>query len=639
MPFLLPLLFVFALFSFESHASYETEALKYIERGQWERLEQVLPRLTNSVIRTVAQWYHLTHNGQVASFSEYQAFIERHPDWPQQDKLLMRAELALISNGAPVSAAREWLSRHAPRTARGKFFLEEHRTQGKPSAAAIRDVWVQGDFSDIDEKRFLVNYRATLSIADHIARTDRLLWEGKISAASRMLLRVPREEQTMFEARIALMKRKGNFDALLARVPVRLKNAPGLLFERIRFRFDKEMFDGMTELLQLAPKQLPYPSKWWPYQRYAIREAMDAGNYKLAHRLASAHGQKDKIELSEALWIKAWLEVTFLRQPKPALIDFTRMYDVVEFPVSKSRAAYWVGRAARAAGDAKKAREWFQRAAQHPTTFYGQIAFEEMYGDQPLVLPKPSATVTEQEWQKLLASSHLANAVIQLNRLGHDQLSLPFLTHLAQSSKSAKMAAFAAHTGWKTGRADLAVRAAKEALNKGYYLPDYLFPIDMTPPSLAIEPALAYAIARQESMFYPKARSSADARGMMQVLPSTGRLVAAKQKLRFTPERLYEQDFNFAIGSYYLRSLLDKFGGTKIYAIAGYNAGPGRPLKWKLRYGALSANIERNIDWIERIPFSETRNYVQRVLENYQVYRVMLDPGRPNITAKASLKP
>ncbi|MBY0355659.1 MAG: lytic transglycosylase domain-containing protein, partial [Rickettsiales bacterium] len=270
---------------------------------------------------------------------------------------------------------------------------------------------------------------------------------------------------------------------------------------------------------------------------------------------------------------------------------------------------------------------------------YGQIAFEELYGNRSLVLPKPAATINEQEWQQLYKNSSLSQAVIALKRANHETLALPFLIQLTQMAKTPKMAAFAAHTGWKTGRSDFAVRAAKEALNQGYYLPDYLFPLDMTPPNLALEPALAYAIARQESMFYPKARSAADARGMMQVLPATGRLVALKHKIGFTAERLYEQDYNFVIGSHYLNDLLRKFSGSKIFAIAGYNAGPGRPVKWSAKYGALEKNQDKNIDWIERIPFAETRNYVQRVLENYQVYRALISQGKDPLTAKASILP
>lgn len=639
MPFLALVLAFILFIPYTGHGSPETEALAQVERRQWSRLEQTLPRLRDPVIRDVAQWFALVQSDTIAEFSRYDAFLKRRPDWPQQEKLLIRAEIALLNSASSPQAMEQWLRSHPPRTERGKFFLEERRSGGKPSTTSIRNAWIQGDFPEIEEKRFLVNYRSQLTQVDHVARTDRLLWEGQLSAASRMLLRVPADEEKMFQARIALMKRKGNFDGLLARVPPRLKNAPGLLFERIRYRFDKKMYDGVGQLLDIAPAKPPYAAKWWPYRRYMVREELDRGNYKRALQLAKMHGQKDKLELSEALWLKAWIELSFLKDHAPAMADFTRMYDVVEFPVSKSRAAYWVARAARAGGDTKKSREWLQRAAQHPTTFFGQLAFEELYGNQPLVLPKAAASISEQEWQSLYKNSSLAQAVISLNRLNYDNLALPFLTHLAQSAASAKMAAFAAHTGWKTGRADFAVRAAKETLNKSYYLPDYLFPLDMTPPELALEPALAYAIARQESMFYPKARSPADARGMMQVLPSTGRLVAVKHKLRFTPERLYEQDFNFVIGSHYLSDLLKRFNGAKVLAIAGYNAGPGRPSSWVNRYGAPGVQTDRILDWMERIPFAETRNYVQRVLENYQVYRALLNKSKVPVNAAAALKP
>ncbi|MBY0356116.1 MAG: hypothetical protein K2Q12_10385, partial [Rickettsiales bacterium] len=354
-------------------ATAESEALIHIERQQWSRLNQVIPRLRDPLIRDIALWYDLANNQQMDDFSQYSAFLQRHPDWPLQEKLLLRAELTLLNGYNSEQTILAWLAAHPPKTARGIFYVEERKSKNKPTASAIKNAWIQADFTELDEKRFLVNYRAQLSTADHIARTDRLLWEGQLNAASRMLLRIPKDEETMFQARIALMKRKGNFDALLARVPARLKNSPGLLYERMRFRFDKEIYDGVTQLLLLAPASPPYPAKWWPYRRYMVREELDRHNYKLAFQLAEKHGQKDKIELSEALWLKAWIELVYLNRPKPAQQDFARMYDVVEFPVSKSRAAYWVARSARANGDGKGFRYWMQIAAQHPTTFYGQI--------------------------------------------------------------------------------------------------------------------------------------------------------------------------------------------------------------------------------------------------------------------------
>ncbi|MFO1241805.1 MAG: lytic transglycosylase domain-containing protein [Rickettsiales bacterium] len=587
----------------------------------------------DETLETAATWYYLKSSDVIPEFALYEDFLARHRGWPEEEKLITRAEIALLNSIAPQGIRLDWFKRYPPRTARGKFYVLLN--SGQMSAQMLRPLWIEGDFKDDEENFILRNYGGLLDISTHIQRVDRLLWEGQVSAAQRLLGRLPDANRRVAEARIGLIRKAPNIEGLLRKVPASHARDPGLLYERAKWRFNKKLYDGVSELLLQAPANPPYPAKWWPMRSYMIREMQQENRYDLAYTLAKNHGQVSKIERSEALWMLGWTAFAYKNDLETARSAFSEMYKLVEYPVSKSRAAYWRGRTAKAGGDSVAAANWFRKAARYPTTFYGQLAQEELSPGHPLALP---AFVRAQpgSGDTVLARSEIARAAQRLVAYGGDDLALPLFLHVARQASTPADAAAVADLGLRMGRKDFAVRAAKEALNRNIYLAE-LYPLGLPQGQIFGDKLLVLSIMRQESMFNPRAQSSANAIGLMQMLPSTAKREAKKLGLGFTPSRLYEPTYNAQVGSFHLQELVSNFGGSYAMAAAGYNAGPGKPSEWRYRFGDPRRSPYDAIQWTESIPYGETRNYVQRIMENYQVYRALISSGKASLTANEVL--
>lgn len=572
---------------------------------------------------TAVTWYYLKNNPQISEFPMYRQFLARHPNWPEREKLETRAEIALMNSIAPAGIREQWFRQHPPRTARGKFFHLESLRRLTPDQ--VRTLWIEGDFPDDEEEYILRTHGSQLDTATHIKRVDRLLWEGQVTSAKHLYSKIPETYRAVAEARIGLMRSAPGVEGLLRRVPSSYQNDPGLLYERARWRFSKKLYDGVTEILLQAPANPPYPAKWWPMRSYMIREMQQGGRTELALTLAKQHGQVSKVERADALWLLGWTAFSFRNEYDTARAAFSELYSLAEFPVSKSRGAYWRGRVAKADGDPVAAASWFRKAAIYPTTFYGQLAHAELAPGQPLKLSK-GVSAAPNEAASLLSRSDIARAAQRLVAYGGDDYAIPLLLHLARNAPDAQSAAAVADLGIQLGRKDFAVRAAKEALNKGFILSE-LYPSNLPQAQLFGDKLLVLSITRQESMFNPRAVSPANAIGMMQMLPSTAKIEAKKLGVGYSPARLYEAPYNLHLGSFHLQRLVEKMGGSYIMAAAGYNAGPSRPEQWRYRFGDPRRSLYDAIQWIESIPYGETRNYVQRVMENYQVYRAVLTTG------------
>ncbi len=577
-------------------------------------------------------WYELTRSPDLPSFSAYETFLAQHPGWPQEEKLRLRAEISLLGNHAADSTIASWFSRHPPQTAYGRYMSTALKRQPITDALIV-DTWINADFTAEKEKDFYARYKSKLTRDHHTRRADRLIWEGRTSAAQRLFPYLDDAHRSLFDARIKLAAKAHNVDGVVNRVPGSLQNDSGLLYERIRWRAAKGNYKGVEELLLLAPATVPYPEKWWPYRQRAIREALDRRDFNTAYRLAANHGQKERLERSEALWIKGWIALIFRKNPAEAQTDFSQMYDIVSYPISRSRAAYWAGRAYKAAGNSQ-ASGWFKKAAEHPTTFYGQLALLELSPSAALSIPWPG-TPKPGDASGALGKTDLGRTVLALGQSDALDAAWPFLIHLIEHAGSEANARALVMTGYYFNRIDVSLKAAKEAQRFGWTFTEAAFPVPGAYRiTHAVDTAYALAISRQESLFNERALSPAGARGLMQIMPTTGRTVASKNKIPHSNDALFQPSHNISLGTLYLRELLDRFGGQHVLATAGYNAGPGRPVQWQSRNGRLGSDLYQNINWIEMIPFNETRNYVQRVLENQQVYRYLLSQGKAPLTLR-----
>ncbi len=570
-------------------------------------------------------WERLRHPDTASiRFAEGYAFLRAHPGWPQEKLIRIRSEAAALNDRPARNVMDAFCTDFPPISGRGMIACARDTGMAEDAQTSlIRQGWVQGDFSEDEEERILHSYGERLRAQDHLARSERLLYEGKAPAAKRMRARLDADAQRVMDVRLAFITRDARAPSLLATLTQAQRQTPGILFERLRYRMRQGDGD-LAELLLLAPNDVPYPDLWWPARLSAAREAMNRRDYTDALELLEHHGDLKPEALAEALWLRGWILLRHRKDAAQAYTLFHRLYTSVTTPVSKARAAYWAARAAEANGNSEIAREWLEKAARHPTVFYGQLAIAKHAGDAPLSLPA-APSIGEAERQAF-ARDPLVLATRHALRSEDDEVRDLFMIALAQHFSSPAQLALFAQMAQKEGGTALGVEAAKLAMRNAVTLIEQGWPRLSLPKNLPIEAALTLAITRQESEFDPNAKSTANARGLMQLLPSTAREVAKRTGLSYSPKMITDPTTNLTLGSRYLGRRIADFNGSYILAIASYNAGIGNVRKWVAANGAPPQTTDGVIDWIESIPFAETRTYVMRVLENLQVYRAQLDP-------------
>lgn len=630
-----PIVFIFLSIACPAVAALADTPQKALEsamRRQWQQATQHAQSADDPALDSLLQWQYALDPDSGATFDEIKLFLQEHPDWPLQSKLRVRAELAMKDAALTDSDIQSFFSTTPPFTGIGKILLAEAKMKNGAAegdvASLLREGWINGDFDELREKAIRARHAALLGNAEDIARTDRLLWESRTTAARRMLPLLPTSYRHLFEARIALIEDKKSVSVLLSQVPASLKHDAGLTYDRMQYRARRDDKLGVREMLLIAPLNPPYPQKWWRQRELQVRRAIDENNIRLAKQLLVNHGQSEGAEFADATWLLGWLELQFLRAPEKALVHFELMYNAVKFPVSRGRAAYWAARAAAAAKPDMQ-QEWLRRACRYSTTFYGQLACREL-GIEKIAFDR-DAKVGDDE-RRRFEQSLLARAARVAIRYGGLDLASRLIGLAIENAESEAQAIFFAQIGAELSQDFLSVRAAKKLHQQfGVALEKEGYPRPKTPENLPIERALALAIARQESEFDPLARSPSGALGMMQLLPSTARETAKKLQMAYSNSDLHEPMYNMTLGSHYLRRMIDSYSGSYIMAIAAYNAGPGNVRNWSNQFGTPGNTLEGAIDWIEKIPFAETRNYVQRVLENLQVYR-QLENEKPKLS-------
>ncbi len=592
--------------------------------GDWAAARREAAQAHDALLAKALHWLDLTRGGGTAPFSEIAEFIDSNPDWPGQLTLRQRAEEAAIDVGNPALSA--WFQRFPPVSAAGKLRLAElllgtgHQAEGEQR---IREVWVGSDLTLFEEKSFLQRYNGILRPADHARRLDRLLWDGQFEAAHRMMPRVNGDERALATARIALAQQARNAERLVAQVPARLEHDQGLLFERMRWRRRRDHYDTALELLAAAPHDLAFPAAWANERQILARYALDNGDAALAYNLASRHGLTSGVAFAELEFFSGWVALRSLHKPDVAYNHFVHLYDEVKLPVSLARGAYWAARAAEAMSYHRLAEAWYGTASEHVSTFYGQLAIAQLSIEDPSTkLPDPNPTPAQ---IAAFESRELVQVARELGEVNAKDYVRPFVLRLSDLAKAPAEHALIAQLGMQLDRPDVAVAAAKKASYAGVTLLAEGYPLTELPPGGNVEPPLVLAMTRQESAFDQAAVSAAGAHGLMQLMPATAHRVAKSLRLPFSRSRLTtDTRYNVTLGRAYLDGLIGDFSGSYVLAVAAYNAGPARVRQWIRDHGdPRTPNIDV-IDWIEAIPFSETRNYVQRVLENLQLYRLRL---------------
>ncbi len=599
-------------------------ALALAARGAWTELAK-RPRVPrNPALETVLTWMRLEAAGSPAGFDEIMSFLDKRPDWPRRGNLVRRAEL-LMNDDVPTARRLAWFAKNPPISGAGYLkWAEALNGTGDSSAAAkvVREAWTRARFTHSEQQRFLSQYGAHLGAEDHWRRMDRFLWLGATTPARAMMRLVTPEQARLAQARIQLRTQSAGVDAAVARVPKELLSDSGLIYERLRWRHRKGLKDEALELLWETPEEPEFRSLWWNERARQIRYALDSGRHEDAYLLAASHVQRKGASFAEAQWHAGWIALRYQNKPAEAARYFADLHEQVETPISRARAAYWAGRALEASGAETAAKRWYAEAASHQTTFYGQLAALKIPSTiQRLPSPPtPAAAV-------VAASSlrELVDIAAALSDIGEEKSARLFFREAARAAESRDESLLVATTAKSLGYLDMGVYAARRAARSGHILTDAGYPLIEVPRHGAPEPALTLALIRQESGFDDAARSRVGALGLMQLMPATARNMARDLNLPYGQHRLtIDPEYNMRLGTGYLQARLEEFGGDYVLALAAYNAGPHRVKQWLKDRGDPRTQDVDLIDWIERIPFAETRNYVQRVLETMHVYRLRL---------------
>lgn len=568
-----------------------------------------------------------------AQFAQLSQFIRQNKDWPALGKMISLAEKSMPD--MPPADVVAWYNDYPPETAKGMDqYMQAMLATGQSEKARVTmaEWWANKPLGREEQQSIFRKYFSYLERSAHEKRVDNLLFKKQFTNARAIAAILGAGWPELVEARIALAENKPGIEAFLRKVPANLQENAGLMYERLHWRRENDLDLEAIEILHRQPPadQIQNLDDWWKERHIMIRRLLEEKNYQSAYLLAKDHEQSEGVPFAEAEFMKGWLALRFLNQPATALQSFELLHSKVVTSMSKSRAAYWAGRASKSLGNEENANRWFSLAAQNRTLYYGQLAAAEL--SMGVALPAtPPPTITDADKTRYEAND-LVQAARILNAAGMRSQTSQFIQAFVKSDKTSMGYMYGAVMASEMGRYHDAVRIAKDATNEGLFLTAQSYPLVVDRlRGINTEWALVHAIIRQESMFDYDAQSPAGALGLMQVMPATGAEVARKLGVgHSTAMLLNNPNHNIQLGSAYLDRLLQKFGGSYVMTIAGYNAGPGRVDTWVRQFGdpRIGSDLDQ-IDWIEMIPISETRNYVQRVLENVYVYRLRLKGKQP----------
>jgi peptidoglycan lytic transglycosylase len=612
------------------------QALERIRKRSFDEAVEIEKSIQDPAARKLVEWIFLRSDDGGADFDRYVAFIEANPGWPSLAMLRRRAEDALWHENRSPTFVRAFFATAKPTTPRGRFALARALlAQGDRTAAQyyVREAWRADAFSHDLETQALETFHDLIGAADHKARMDRRLYASDTEAAMRAAHRIGDTAVAIAKARIAVSAKTGNALQLLDAVPAESRRDPGYMFSRIQWLRRQDHIEEAARLMLAAPHEaeaLHDLDEWWVERRLIARKLLDQDDARSAYQVARDAAPPNRENYrGEHQFTAGWIALRFLKDPATALAHFARIGHGISNPITLARSEYWQARALEELGRREEARAHLEAAAQFPTAYYGQIARARLgYGEIALRrLPEPTAT----QHASLMALD-VVRAVDILYAINERELVIPFVADLGERSTDVGVLMMLAEVTAQHEDARSMLLIGKAALGRGYAFDHYAFPTVGVPTFGAVGPELdrsvVYSIVRQESAFNPRDLSTANAIGLMQVTPEAGRYVAKKFAVHFDQKRLMSDSvYNTQMGAAELGDLLKDYRGSYILAFAGYNAGRGRIHEWVERYGDPRDPKVDPIDWVERIPFSETRNYVQRVLENLQVYRVRLGHG------------
>jgi soluble lytic murein transglycosylase len=593
---------------------------------------QTAASIGDPVARKLAEWLILRNDNNGASVERYHAFITANPSWPSQTFFRRRGESALWDDRRDDATVLNWFGNEEPVSAKGRLMLARVLlAQGDRRNAErhVRDAWRSDIMSADTEAAALDRFGALLNAGDHKARMDFALYANDSEVALRAAKRLGPDYVALAKARLAVNHKAPNSKAALDAVPRELHSDPGFIFTKIQHLRREEKFAEAAQLMLHAPRdpaRLINLDEWWVERRLLARKLLDDGDSQNAYLVArdAAVPTRD-IYKTEREFTAGWIALRFLHDPATAAGHFARIGIGSVNPTALARAGYWQGRAAEALGRTQQATVAYQSAASHSTSYYGQLARAKLGLPQIGLREAPPRSRGSERFE-------IVRAVELLYALDEGDIAIPILAEMGERADDVEALAALGELTQRNNDARGMLQVGKAALNHGLPFDHYAYPVSGIPQYKTVGPeverSVVFAIARQESAFNPRIVSSANAMGLLQVTPAAAKYVTKKYGESFDERRLLsDPSYNASLGAAELGGLIEDYRGSYIMTFAGYNAGRGSVRKWIERYGdPRDPNVDA-VDWVELIPFSETRNYVQRVMENLQVYRARFGGG------------
>jgi soluble lytic murein transglycosylase len=614
------------------------KAVEAAQRDRGNNAEEISKSIADPVARKLVEWVILRLEDEEFSFQRYSSFVTANPGWPNTAMFRRKAEAALWQVPTAPEIVRSYFARSRPISAKGRLaYARALLAQGDRALAQqyVREAWRYDAMTDDLERQALEAFGPLITDSDHKARMDRRFYAEDEEAGMRAAERLGGTQLAIGKARKAVIERSRHAHALLEAVPESARKDAGYMFSRIQWLRRADKIAEAAKWMNAAPNApnvILNPAEWWTERRLIARGLLDLGEYQAAYKIAAeACEPAEENPRVEAHFTAGWIALRFVKNPAAALAHFTRINQAPGMhPTSIARGHYWMGRAAEALGRQEEARRHYQDGARYPAAYYGQLARARL-GLGGIVLP-PTPHPSAQE-RAALSRLEVVRAAQILYEIDEPGLVVSMAADLADRQTDPDVLAMLAEIAMHHKDARTVLQIGQGALARGLPFEMHAFPIvglpRYTPVGEQVEPAIAYSIARQESGFNPGAVSRAKAYGLMQVTAGTGKLIAKRHGIPFNAKRLLSDPaYNVQLGAAELGDVLEDYRGSYILAFVAYNAGRGRVKQWIERYGDPRDPDVDPIDWVERIPFSETRNYVQRILENMQVYRVRFGSSR-----------
>jgi soluble lytic murein transglycosylase len=622
-------------------ASALNGALAAVKAGDYGRAESYRGQISDAIAQRIVRWAEVDQLGRQLSFLELDGARRDLSGWPRGPNREAWAEMAMGSSSMDPDRTIAWFDGAPPVTPEGAMALAGAlQAKGRLDEAKtlIKAWWTTRVFDFDPQSRMYARFGSWLDTTDHAKRLDTLLLGPRGPALDALLPLLDADHRLLAAANIAL--RNGSYDAnaRVAEVPASLAHDPALAYEHAHYLRDHGMdtlgFRYVPDFPAVSEEDLA--EKLWLERRNYFNAAIRARDWNTAYAAMNNTGFTSGEKLVESQFFAGWVALTKLHNPQLAATNFEAMQKSSSTPITQGRASYWLGRAAEAKGDAAAAAGFYQTGEKYITSFYGQLAAEKA-GMKAIVLPKdPIPTQADRD---RFEARQTVRAARMLSQIGNRELFRSFVLSTAETLPSAEEMALLVDLARYSGDPDLSLRVVRIGAQHGFILAERGYPVLSVPETPgSAEAAFALSIARQESNFWPEARSNANARGIMQLEPATARRDAAKLGIPWSEASLYDAQYNMRLGAFELGQLIAAYGGSYVMASAGYNAGPTRPPQWASECGDPRGGSTDPLDFIECIPFSETRNYVMRTLETTEIYRARLNNGTGPLAIAEDLK-